>query len=46
MPKGAKMKDDPEEIPRAYWILLLVTGAILFIIRMLLAFQSPSLPGK
>jgi hypothetical protein len=36
--KGAKMKDDPEEIPRAYWILLFVTGAVLFIIRMLLAF--------
>ena len=44
--KGAKMEDDPEEIPRAYWILLLVAGAVIFIIRMLLAFQSSSLPGK
>jgi hypothetical protein len=40
------MKDEPEEIPRAYWILVLVAGAVLFIIRMILAFQSPSLPGK
>jgi hypothetical protein len=50
--KGAKMKDDPDDIPMAYLlyvvlgILLLVAGAIIFIIRMFLAFQSPSMPGK
>jgi hypothetical protein len=40
------MNDGPEEIPRIYWILLLVTGAVLFVIRMLLAFRPPSLAGK
>jgi hypothetical protein len=44
--KGAKMNDDPEDMPRVYWILLLVTGAVLLIVRMLLAFRPPSLAGK
>jgi hypothetical protein len=50
--KGAKMKDDPEDIPMAYLLyvvlglLLLVAGAAIFIIRMFLAFPSPSIPGK
>ena len=45
------MKDNPEDIPMAYLlyvvlgILLLVAGAVIFIIRMFLAFQSPSMPG-
>jgi hypothetical protein len=43
--KGAKMKDKPEDIPIVYLlylvlgILLLVAGAVIFIIRMLLALQ-------
>ena len=50
--KGAKMKDDPEDIPMAYLLyvilglMLLVAGAVIFIIRMFLAFQSPMMPGK
>jgi hypothetical protein len=40
------MNDDSEEIPRIYWILLLVTGAILFIIQTFIAFRPPSLPGN
>jgi len=46
------MKDDPEEVPLAYLlyvvlgILLLVAGAVICIVRMLLAFQSPSMSGK
>jgi len=46
------MKDDPEDIPVAYLlyvvlgILLLVAGAAIFIIRMFLTFQSPSMPAK
>ena len=40
MGKGAKMKDDPEDIPVAYLlyvvlgILLVVAGAVIFIVRM------------
>jgi hypothetical protein len=50
--KGAKMKDDPEDIPMAYLLyvvlglILLVTGAIIFIIRMFLAFHPSMMPGK
>jgi hypothetical protein len=50
--KGAKMKDDFDDIPMAYLlsvilvILLSVAGAIIFIIRMFLAIQSPSMPAK
>jgi hypothetical protein len=46
------MKDNPEDIPIIYLlylvlgILLLVAGTAIFIIRMFLEFQSPSMPGK
>jgi hypothetical protein len=50
--KGAKVRDDPEDIPMVYLlyvvlgIFLLVVGAAIFIVRMFLAFQSPSMLGK
>jgi len=46
------MKDNPEDIPMAYLLyvvlglLLLVAGAAIFIIRMVLEFHSPLMPGK
>ena len=46
------MKDNPEDIPMAYLlyvilgILLLVAGAVIFVTRLFLAFQSQLMPGK
>jgi uncharacterized membrane protein YiaA len=50
--KGAKMKNNPEDMPMVYLlyvvlgILALVAGAVIYIVRMFSAFQSLSIHGR